>query len=104
VVKHSERHCDFDDLCNSRRKYKFTRIQQSTVGGHARIETTCRKSGTSWRTYTQIVKKKTVCKVQILTHIKFHESFNASIKTKIEVQDIHKASVYVGKIPSHTQV
>jgi hypothetical protein len=32
------------------RKYKFTRIQQLTVGGHARVETTCRKSGTSWRT------------------------------------------------------
>lgn len=33
-----------------RRKYKFTRMQQSTVGGHARVETTCRKSGFSWRT------------------------------------------------------
>ena len=32
-----------------RHKYKFTRIQQSTVGGHARVETTCRKSGTRWR-------------------------------------------------------
>lgn len=25
-------------------------MQQSTVGGHARVETTCRKSGFSWRT------------------------------------------------------
>jgi hypothetical protein len=41
------------------------------------------------------------CKVQILTHIKYHESFNAS--AKVEVQDIRKASVYVGKIPPHTQ-
>lgn len=32
---------------NSRRKYKFTGMQQLTVGGHARVETTCRKSGSS---------------------------------------------------------
>ena len=43
------------------------RCPQLTVGGHARVETTCRKSGASWRTYTQIVKKKTVCRVQIPT-------------------------------------
>jgi len=30
---------------NGIRKYKFTRIQQLTVGCHARVETTCRKSG-----------------------------------------------------------
>lgn len=32
-----------------RRKYKFVRIHQLTVGGHARVETTCRKRGTTWR-------------------------------------------------------
>lgn len=28
-----------------RRKYKSMRLSQLTVGGHARIETSCRKSG-----------------------------------------------------------
>ena len=43
-----------------------------------------------------------VTEIQILAHIKYHESFNAS--AKIEVQDIHKASVYVSKISPHTQL
>lgn len=41
-----------------RRKYKFTRILQLTVCFAVRVETTRRKSSVSWRTYTQIVKKK----------------------------------------------
>ena len=41
-------------------------MRQLTVGGHMRVETTCRKSRASWRTYTQNMEKKTVCKVQIL--------------------------------------
>jgi hypothetical protein len=39
---------EVDILCGGgigRRKYKFMGIQQLTVGCHARVETTCRKSG-----------------------------------------------------------
>ena len=69
-------------------------MQQLTVGSHARIETTRRKSGSSWRTYTQIVKKKTVCEVQIPTrefyapvaqleeHVTFNHGVVGSIPTR----------------------
>lgn len=54
-----------------RRKYKFVRIRQQTVGGHARVETTRRKSRTSrrGRKNSETRRIKSVCEVQILTRI-----------------------------------
>ena len=57
-----------------RRKYKSMRILQLTVCTAVRVETTRRKSGTSWRTYTQIIEKKVHagCKPSPTYNIKSH--------------------------------